>query len=67
VAIFYNRLKFSGSISDLFLRLGYQQRSTTRNFLLNPDRSVEADFLTLGNNGRDRYREFEATGRYRLS
>jgi hypothetical protein len=53
-------------IPDLFLRLGYQQRSTTRNFLLNPDRIAEGDFLTLGNSGRDRYREFEATARYRL-
>ena len=52
--------------SDLFLRLGYQQRSTTRNFLLNPDRIAEGDFLTLSNSGRDRYREFEATARYRL-
>jgi hypothetical protein len=52
--------------SALFLRLGYQQRSTTRNFLLNPDRTVEGDFLTLSNSGRDRYREFEATARYRL-
>ena len=34
-------------IPDLFLRLGYQQRSTTRNFLLNPDRTVDGDFLTL--------------------
>jgi hypothetical protein len=53
-------------IPDLFLRLGYQQRSTTRNFLLNPDRVAEGDFLTLSNSGRDRYREFEATARYRL-
>jgi hypothetical protein len=53
-------------IPDLFLRVGYQQRSTTRNFLLNPDRTVDGDFLTLSNSGRDRYREFEATARYRL-
>ena len=53
-------------VPDLFLRVGYQQRSTTRNFLLNPDRLVGQDFLTLSNNGRDRYREFEVTGRYRL-
>ncbi|HVN80529.1 MAG TPA: TonB-dependent receptor [Terriglobia bacterium] len=53
-------------VPNFFLRVGYQQRSTTRNFLLNPDRITEGDFLTLSNNGRDRYREFEATGRYRL-
>jgi len=53
-------------IPDLFLRLGYQQRSTTRNFLLNPDKLAGGDFLTLSNSGRDRYREFEATARYRL-
>jgi hypothetical protein len=53
-------------IQNLFLRVGYQQRSTTRNFLLNPDRTVEGDFLTLSNTGRDRYREFETTARYRL-
>jgi len=53
-------------IQSLFLRLGYQQRNTTRNFLVNPDRIAEGDFLTLSNSGRDRYREFEATARYRL-
>lgn len=53
-------------VPSLFLRVGYQQRNTTRNFLLNPETTQQGDFLTLSNSGRDRYREFEITSRYRL-
>ncbi len=52
--------------AKLFLRAGFQQRITTRNFILNPELTPSGDFLALSNNGRDRYREFEATARYRF-
>jgi hypothetical protein len=50
--------------SNLILRAGYQQRITSRNFTLNPEFTPAADFLTLSNNGRDRYREFELSAHY---
>ena len=57
-------------INDLFLRVGYQQRRTTRNFLIEPSIPVgssgEASALILSNNGRDHYREYQVTARYRL-
>ena len=57
-------------INDLFLRVGYQQRRTTRNFLIEPivpvGASEGASALILSNNGRDHYREYQATARYRL-
>jgi len=52
--------------SNWFLRVGFQQRVTTRNFFIDPEHTAEGDFLTLYNSGRDRYREFEITSRYRL-
>lgn len=58
-------------VSNLFLRVGYQQRRTRRNFLVDPvtdsaDSSAE-NFLNLSNTGRDRYREYQFTLRYRLA
>ncbi len=56
-------------VSNLFLRVGYQQRRTRRNFLLNPtiDPTGAENFLTLSNTGRDLYREYQFTLRYRLT
>ncbi len=58
--------------SNLFVRLGYQQRRTRRNLLiereqgvLSPDGGL-ADYLTLNNTGQDSYREYQATVRYRV-
>jgi TonB dependent receptor-like, beta-barrel len=52
---------------NLYVRVGVQQRVTTRNFLLDPETTPKADFLTLSNGGWDRYREFEFTTRYQLT
>lgn len=52
--------------SGILLRTGYQQRQTTRNFLLNPISAAGGNSLDLGNGGRSRYREFEISGRYRM-
>ena len=46
----------------LLLRLGYEERSTRRDFALEP----VADALLLQNNGRSRYREFQAVARFRF-
>ena len=60
-------------VRDLFLRGGYQQRRTTGNFLIEPGLGADVapvdparDYLTLNNDGRDTYREWQFTARYRL-
>ena len=62
------------AIPDLFLRAGYHQRRTKRNLLIEPELGVGTldlgtarDFLTLSNPGRDSYREWQFSARYRLS
>lgn len=51
---------------NLLLRTGFQQRDTVHDFVLDPIRTPEGSFLSLSNRGRNRYREFEVTTRYRL-
>lgn len=46
----------------LLLRLGYEERSTRRDFTLEPT----DDALLLQNNGRSRYRELQAVARFRF-
>ncbi len=46
----------------LLLRLGYEERNTRRDFMLEPTFNA----LLLQNNGRSRYREFQAVGRFRF-
>ena len=46
----------------LLLRLGYEERSTRRDFVLEPVNSA----LLLQNNGRSRYREMQAVARFRF-
>jgi hypothetical protein len=46
----------------LLLRAGYEERSTRRDFVLEPT----DDAILLQNNGRSRYREFQAVGRLRF-
>jgi hypothetical protein len=46
----------------LLFRVGYEERSTRRDFTLEPT----ADELLLQNNGRSRYREFQAVARFRF-
>lgn len=46
----------------LLLRLGYEERSTRRDFVIEPVESA----LLLQNNGRSRYREFQAVSRFRF-
>jgi hypothetical protein len=46
----------------LLLRFGYEERNTRRDFVLEPTRTE----LLLQNNGRSRYREFQAVARLRF-
>ena len=46
----------------LLLRAGYEERSTRRDFVLEPTSSA----LLLQNNGRSRYREFQGVARFRF-
>lgn len=46
----------------LLLRIGYEERSTRRDFVIEP----AANALLLENNGRSRYREFQAVARFRF-
>ncbi len=60
-------LALERQITDRFtLRLAYEQRNTTRDFVVNPSASQGSGFITLSNAGSDSYREFQITGRYRL-
>lgn len=57
-------------IDNLFLRTGFQYRRTDHNFLVNPEAGPDGQpgerTLTLSNDGRDYYREFQVSLRYRL-
>jgi hypothetical protein len=46
------------------LRAGFQERNTTRDFLLTPETSL--GLLSLSNSGRAFYREFQITGQYKV-
>lgn len=51
----------------LLVRLGYEERQSRREFIIEPARAASgADILLLKNAGRSRYREFQISGRYRL-
>jgi Carboxypeptidase regulatory-like domain len=53
---------------NLFVRVGYQQRRGSREFVLNPiDSQSQETILGLDNSGSSRYREFQVTTRYRIS
>ena len=50
--------------SALVVRAGFQERNTARDFVLDPLATV--GLLSLSNNGRSFYREFQLTGRYKV-
>jgi hypothetical protein len=52
-------------LKNLLVRVGYQQRQGTREYVLDPIQSATlGDSLLLSNSGRSRYREFQVTMRY---
>jgi len=52
---------------SVMLRLGYEERSTHQDFLVEPLASARSAQLELFNNGRQRYREFQGTVRWHVS
>lgn len=51
----------------MLLRLGYEERLSRREFILDPEfQGVGSDLLVLKNAGRSRYRELQIAARYRL-
>ena len=61
-------LQLDQDITDrLLLRLGYEERRTRRDFVIEPIFGAAGDdLLLLKNDGDARYREFQVAGRYRL-
>ena len=54
-------------VQNLFVRVGYQQRQGSREFVLDPmDSQSQETILGLDNSGSSRYREFQVTTRYRI-
>jgi hypothetical protein len=51
-------------MENLLVRIAYQQRNTVHDLVLNPETTENSNFLSLANNGRDFYREFQIAGRY---
>ena len=52
-------------IKNLLVRVGYQQREGTREYILDPlESGTSGSELLLSNGGRSRYREFQVTARY---
>jgi hypothetical protein len=54
-------------IKNLIVRVGYQQRQGTREYILDPiGSSSSGSILSLSNSGKSRYRQFEVTTRYKF-
>ncbi len=52
--------------SALLLRVAYEQRNTTRDFVVSPITAGPSGILSLSNSGADSYREFQVTAQYRM-
>jgi TonB dependent receptor/Carboxypeptidase regulatory-like domain len=53
-------------LENLLVRVAYQQRNTVYDLVLDPAISTTGNFLSLASRGRDFYREFQMTVRYRI-
>lgn len=54
-------------LAGLLLRLAYEQRNTTNDFVISPVSAGTTGALELSNSGSDSYREFQVTARYQLA
>jgi hypothetical protein len=52
--------------TGLLLRVAYEQRTTTRDFVVSPVLQGSGGILGLSNGGSDSYKEFQVTARYQL-
>ena len=48
-------------------RVGYENRNTSRDFVVSPIAATESGVISLSNRGSDSYHEFQVTGRYQAS
>jgi outer membrane receptor for ferrienterochelin and colicin len=54
-------------LTGLSLRLAYEQRNTTRDFIVSPVSSGTTGVLDLSSTGSDSYREFQVATRYQIA
>ena len=54
-------------LAGLLLRLAYEQRNTTNDFVVSPVSSGTTGVLELSNGGSDSYREFQVAARYKIA
>jgi len=53
-------------IAPLSVRVGYEQRNTTKVFVVSPSSEANTGVVALSNTGRDSYQEFQVAARYQL-
>ena len=53
-------------VEGLLLRVGYEQRNTTNDFVVSPFSKGTSGILALSNGGSDSYKEFQVTARYQI-
>jgi outer membrane receptor for ferrienterochelin and colicin len=53
-------------VDGFWLRVAYEQRNTTNDFVVSPVAVGETGALQLSNSGSDSYREFQVAGRYKF-
>ena len=54
-------------LAGLSLRFAYEQRNTTREFVVSPTSSGATGILELSNRGSDSYRDFQVAARYQIA
>ena len=54
-------------LAGLLLRVAYEERNTTRDFVVSPVSSGTTGILDLSNHGSDTYREFQVAARYQVA
>ena len=53
-------------LESFALRVGYEQRNTSRAFVVSPSSTGSVGIIALSNAGRDAYQEIQVSGRYEL-
>ncbi len=53
-------------LDSLSLRVGYEQRNTSKVFIVSPTVNASGGILAVSNWGRDSYQEIQVAGRYKL-
>jgi carboxypeptidase family protein len=53
-------------MDSLSLRIGYEQRNTSKVFIVSPTVNANGGILAVSNSGRDSYQEIQVAGRYKL-